>query len=139
MTTEEDFQNALDAEPDNHHLRLVFADWLEERGDIRAAGYRALAINQKNGANSTGLNPTDFKWASDLQTYWRCAGRSGYSGEAYERLPGDWFSLLKKTDSEDPWSGWYSNRKEAEDDAASVFLKLPVERQQELLSQPVLC
>src|SRR5262245_22994715 len=42
MTTEDDFQNALDANPNEHHTRLVFADWLQERGDPRAEGYRAL-------------------------------------------------------------------------------------------------
>jgi uncharacterized protein (TIGR02996 family) len=42
MTTEDDFQNWLDEHPDDHHTRLVFADWLQERGDPRAEGYRAL-------------------------------------------------------------------------------------------------
>ncbi len=39
---EDDFQDALDADPSDYFTRLVFADWLEERGDPRAAGYRAL-------------------------------------------------------------------------------------------------
>jgi uncharacterized protein (TIGR02996 family) len=33
MTTESEWQAALDLEPDSHITRLAFADWLEERGD----------------------------------------------------------------------------------------------------------
>ena len=47
MTDEDTFQAALDAEPDNSAMRLVFADWLEERGDWRAAGYRWMAERGK--------------------------------------------------------------------------------------------
>ncbi len=46
MTTEDDFQAALDANPDDWQTRLVFADWLDERGDARAEGYRALGANR---------------------------------------------------------------------------------------------
>ena len=42
VTTEDDFQRALDKNPDDWQTRLVFADWLEERDDPRAEGYRAL-------------------------------------------------------------------------------------------------
>ena len=42
MTTEDDFHRALDANPDDWQTRLVFADWLDDRGDPRAEGYRAL-------------------------------------------------------------------------------------------------
>ena len=42
-TAEEDaFHAMLDLNPDDHTTRKVFADWLEERGDPRAEGYRAL-------------------------------------------------------------------------------------------------
>src|SRR5215510_9578888 len=44
MTTEDDFQAALDKNPEDWQTRLVFADWLEERGDVRAEGYRALGL-----------------------------------------------------------------------------------------------
>lgn len=42
MTEEDAFQSALDSNPDDATTRLVFADWLDERGDPRASGYRAL-------------------------------------------------------------------------------------------------
>jgi uncharacterized protein (TIGR02996 family) len=46
MTTEDDFQRDLDDDPSDHHTRTVLADWLEERGDERAEGYRALGLNR---------------------------------------------------------------------------------------------
>src|SRR4051812_5929885 len=42
MTTEDDFNRRLDAHPEDWQTRLVFADWLDERGDVRAEGYRVL-------------------------------------------------------------------------------------------------
>src|SRR5687767_2932613 len=47
MVDETTFQRALDLEPHNWALRLVFADWLEERGDPRAAGYRWMGRHEK--------------------------------------------------------------------------------------------
>ncbi len=44
MNDEQAFFGVMDAHPDDMTTRLVFADWLQERGeDERAAGYRALA------------------------------------------------------------------------------------------------
>lgn len=51
MTTEDDFQRMLDENPGDHTTRLVFADWLDERGDPRAAGYRALGDQRRVVAN----------------------------------------------------------------------------------------
>jgi len=38
-----EFLRALHASPGDTRLRLIFADWLEEHGDLRAAGWRAMA------------------------------------------------------------------------------------------------
>src|SRR5437868_4196470 len=40
MTTEADFLQAIRDDPDDDAARLVFADWLEERGDPRSAFIR---------------------------------------------------------------------------------------------------
>ncbi len=45
--SEEGFQAVLDADPTDWITRGVFADWLEERGDPRAAGYRELSRLKK--------------------------------------------------------------------------------------------
>lgn len=52
MTTEDDFQAAT--HPDDWQTRLVFADWLEECGDPRAVGYRALGFRR--------LHPLFTRW-----------------------------------------------------------------------------
>jgi uncharacterized protein (TIGR02996 family) len=36
MSTETAFLNAIQAQPEDNTLRLVYADWLEEQGDVRA-------------------------------------------------------------------------------------------------------
>lgn len=43
MTEEDALQAAIDADPRDKLPRLVFADWLDERADPRAEGYRVLA------------------------------------------------------------------------------------------------
>ena len=45
------FHAALYADPDNHAIRGVFADWLEERGDRRAHGFRWMVANGKRPEN----------------------------------------------------------------------------------------
>jgi uncharacterized protein (TIGR02996 family) len=57
VTTEDDFQKALDKRPDDWQTRLVFADFLEERGDPRAAGYRILGLWQLVARHHTESGP----------------------------------------------------------------------------------
>ena len=45
MTSEEDFQKALDDNPHDHHTRLVLADFLQDRDDPRAEDAAALAFS----------------------------------------------------------------------------------------------
>lgn len=52
MTDEAAFQAALDEQPNNSGIRLVFADWLEEQGDPRATGYRWMGDNQRRPEKS---------------------------------------------------------------------------------------
>ena len=44
---EDAFQTALDTNPADFAVRLIFADWLEDRGDWRAAGYRWMGVHRK--------------------------------------------------------------------------------------------
>ena len=41
------FRKGMDAEPENWQLKLVFADWLEERGSPLAAGYKYMGERKK--------------------------------------------------------------------------------------------
>lgn len=144
MTTEDDFQAMLDANPDDWQTRLIFADWLEERGDARAEGYRALAslrvwpsgCNEKNGVlcyhNGDGT------------------GDKFLPLEKTAILPQDW---LDRTQDEEHRKMGYGDlgvtedtilssciapsRAFLEDAAALAFAKLPARRRAELLSAPL--
>lgn len=120
MTTEDDFQKKLDANPDDWQTRLVFADWLEEQGDPRAEGYRALGVRRLYpGASKT----------------WSCWwGREDNDVVAAELrhglLPLEWLQLIP---GDTFWWADFYNRRKAEDAAALAFARLPPERRAELL------
>jgi uncharacterized protein (TIGR02996 family) len=67
MTDESAFQAALDADPSNHDLRLVFADWLEEQGDWRAIGYRWMGRHRKFPYRTSRTSDWwDIRWREKL-------------------------------------------------------------------------
>src|SRR5262245_43724780 len=97
MTTEEDFQAALDANPDDWQTRLVFADWLQERGDPRAEGCGALGA----------LHRSPACWrAHEGRPYplWGWLKRSRTDIGAEEILPDDWYALIARDGPND----WYA-------------------------------
>ena len=131
MTTEEDFQARLDAQPEDWQTRLVFADWLQERGDPRADGYRALG---------RGKHHTD-SWGGEGHCFWRYTIARGTLDAPLRTvaLPDDWFDLLprevKHNERSANWGALQSyTRRAAEDAAALAFAKLPAERRAELLA-----
>src|SRR5689334_8647213 len=74
------FQAALD--PDDWTARLVFADWLEERGDPRAEGHRVIVAAHFNPEKFYGI-PHGHEW-----TWWRAYH---VHCPAPESLPADWW------------------------------------------------
>ena len=129
MTTEDDFQRALDAQPTDWHTRLVFADWLQDRCDPRAAGYRAIAAQQRRPLPGPHLK---------REAWWWCSSTASLN-QAHNALPGDWFELLPSGEgSKVFWpllteTGGNKSRRECEDALALVFAQLPASRQAELL------
>ncbi len=124
MTTEEDFQRALDANPEDHHTRLVFADWLQERDDPRAEGYRVLGLLRLYPIDDRVS--TESGWRPIAETPW------GWRDERYRPfphacLPREW------TDSGE-WRFCFPTRRAAEDAAATLITKLPAEKRAELLA-----
>lgn len=116
MTSEDDFQAALDAHPEDHQTRLVFADWLQERGDPRADGYRALGFLRRwpfRGVRRTFWTHWDSSLSPD-----EVLGKGTHSC-----LVGDWESRCREM---------YNSRREAED-AAFAFAELSAKRRAELL------
>ena len=117
--TEDDFQAALDANCDDRHTRLVLADWLQDREDPRADGYRALGRNEMHPMCLSGL------WGY-LRGSLRLPGA--------QWMPYDWYEFCRRPGQIDEF---VKTRREAEDAAAIAFFQLPVERRAELLSLEV--
>lgn len=135
MTTEEDFQRQLDEHPDDFQTRLVLADWLQDRGDERAEGYRALGVLRKSPAHFTRAHAC---WAFHAGQGRRIINDSGDSEPVPEAhaLPGDWVGASGSTHG---WieSGHYGvgeRRSDVEDAAALAFARLPASRRAELLA-----
>lgn len=135
MTTENDFQIALNMHPEDWQTRLVFADWLDERGDPRADGYRALGRTRARtvNVNTSGKGLKLWTWFP-----------SGTTNNGVRELPRDWLDVLdgwacltSKGDTMNPhaylWRD-YRSRRVAEDAAARAFAKLPDARRAELLA-----
>jgi uncharacterized protein (TIGR02996 family) len=126
MTTEDDFQRALDANPDDHQTRLVFSDWLQERCDPRAEGYRALGALRKR--------PRDFN--PEYRCGWCSGANTSYTSDrryAHCVLPARWYDgvralLHDRACRNDPWWIEGLSRRELEDAAALAFAKHPAER-----------
>jgi uncharacterized protein (TIGR02996 family) len=121
VTTEDDFNRQLDANPEDHHTRLVFADWLEERDDPRAEGSRALGLL---GKRSTEETPRGWLWHQAMPR----------RVPAPCDLPTDWFYALVNTGGVGLYPTPCPTRREAEDAAARAFATLPPVLESELLT-----
>lgn len=131
MTSEElAFTQALDAEPKNHWLRCVFADWLDDRGDPRGPGMRALGRLELRSI-FTGWNQTVDAdvWLlgrDDNCKYEDCLG--GF-------LPVPWWEALEVQQIGNfKWWRYYASRAAAEDAAALAWAKLTPEQQARILA-----
>jgi uncharacterized protein (TIGR02996 family) len=133
VTTENDFQSALDAHPDDWQTRLVFADWLQDRGDPRADGYRALGVLRKRASRELRghLGP------NQRRVFGRIEKNSWGKSEEYGAscLPGDWYAIMFARHDEarrtELWC-YFTTRHEAEDAAGIADFQLPPERRAEL-------
>lgn len=121
MTTGDDFWAAIEADIDDHVCRLMFADWLQERDDPRAEGYRAI------GARRAFISQSVYDWrvTNDVRERDSCG------------LPPDWSSAMLDwlREAHGHQSAWhYLTRREVEDAAALAFARLPAARRAELLA-----
>lgn len=140
MTTEEDFQRALDANPNDHQTRLVFADWLQEHNDPRAEGYRALGTQQLTPVlwrenTHDRVTPPNAEW-THVNNDW---ARGIHPNSL---LPTDWHEALRGFALGNPPTrrndrNWVAHhtRRASEDAAAHAFSHLPPQRRSALLGQ----
>jgi uncharacterized protein (TIGR02996 family) len=131
LTTEDDFHRAIDANPEDWQTRQVFADWLDDRSDPRAAGYRAIATRQRRPLRSHSKD-REACW-------WHCPPKDTVK-DTHNDVPSDWFALLPPgVGNRSFWpvhtgTGGFLTRRECEDALARAFSRLPAERQTELLT-----
>lgn len=151
MTTGDDFQAALDRDPTAWQTRLVFADWLDDRDDSRAEGYRALGALRRLGA---GADFSEFRGEimhelARISSPKRQISRLGMKNNSCV-LPQDWYMQLPREwplappewyagttlPARDPRTSPYrgTSRRAAEDAAARAFALLPAARRAELLA-----
>ena len=104
---------------------MVFADWLQERGDPRADGYRA-SVAQVPGPERAGL------------MFWRGSqARAELMRHCqHPGLADDWYELLPTGARWPMTPGWPlpQSRRAAEDATALAFAELSPERRAELLA-----
>ncbi len=124
MTTEDDFHAALDESPEDWQTRLVLADWLQECGDPREDGYRALAAMRLRPHRATS-----HWWSNDADRHWSAHNE-------FNLLPQDWFALTTPSMSSKGCHCDFATRREAEDAAAVAFARLPAPRRAALLAAP---
>jgi uncharacterized protein (TIGR02996 family) len=136
VTTEDDFRKRLNRVPWDWQARLVFADWLEERGDPRAEGYRAMGRRQRY-ARLSFCAPKHYGWWDESDDEVR--GGSGTLDP--DDIPTDWLrataeqgKLLRLRSFLDHGTSIdFRTRRQAEDAAALAFATLPAARRKELL------
>lgn len=127
VTTEDDFQCALDANPDDWQTRLVFADWLDEKGDARGPGYRALGQIKLRPALGHVWDGATSRFSIDTVYSWYGVETGRPAGGTLKMI---WFSRIEGAPvrvegcSKLEKRGW-STRREAEDAAALAFSLVP--------------
>jgi uncharacterized protein (TIGR02996 family) len=138
VTTEDDFQSALDANPVDWQTRLVFADWLQERSDPRAEGYRALGVLRKRPFVCGFDNKPKRAWVG---VAW--FARVGKGDRPEFGLPKDWFDAVEGLGDDPRYRPRYfdesgplpnSQRRAIEDAITLAFSKLPPRRRATLLA-----
>lgn len=129
MTGEEmAFWQHLEEHPDDTLARLVFADWLQDRGDERADGMRALVVGEYRPDCHKG-EWFYGRWSNVNREGWKVSFRQAY----HCLLPDDWWGALRDTCSDTMWWKFWYTRQDAEHAACVAFARLPAGRRAELL------
>jgi hypothetical protein len=123
--TEAGLQARLDETPDDHWVRSILADYLEDIGDERAPGYRALAALGKWPKYFPGQSVRD---GLEAWTWWWAMPK----GRDY--LPRSWWGEIKGY--RPLFSGFknFNTRRGAEDAAALAWAGLSAEVRDDILA-----
>lgn len=138
MNSEDDFQFMLDDHPESWQTRLVFADWLQDHGDPRADGYRALGQQRVCPIRIQMQSYDRDKPGEWLFIYGNLANNSEVARERWGGcfLDRVWFRRLGPRHEHDrnTWWRYYPTRRAAEDTAAIAFARLGKARRTGLLA-----
>lgn len=142
MNDEEAFHEALDADPADQTIRLVFADWLQERDDLRADGYRALGVTRRvphKGGRYIGGKKVHTWQFVEVSNCYAWSGPFNNGDLLLFALPDDWIALtetcpdITNTNVVCGWREWWT-RRDIEDRVALAFAALPADRRAKLLA-----
>jgi hypothetical protein len=110
-----------DPEMTKWQRRLVFADWLQDRDDPRALGFRAMGVLKRQPLG----HPKNWCWLGAWEGY-----REWDIEVCCWTLPSDWYyKVYHPSRRSEEWP----TQIECEDAAALAFLELPPVRQSQLL------
>ena len=123
FSDEEAFQAYLDANPEDYLAREVFADWLQDRDDPRAEGYRALGQSRKKAWYFCGSENWGF--------FNTLAFHDDYLKEHPNLLP----SIIDNSWESEIEEKGDKTRAKAEDAVALAWGKRTPERQAEILGR----
>lgn len=91
--TDDDFIRTIAENPTDFKRRLVYADWLEERGDVRARYLRARVALEKDPSADPGLRSEMMGLRAQLSSAWLAAIADHYldwtSDEGQEAVSAD--------------------------------------------------
>jgi uncharacterized protein (TIGR02996 family) len=133
----------LDSHPDDHGARLVLADRLEDAGSPLAEGMRALALMERWPVRDQ-LDSHRGHWVYG-RWFYHCddhdAIRANFPETCLDcnELPSEWVFRANKVRAPDSqnrvWCGYVQTRREAEEQAAEGFARLPESQRRELLAK----
>lgn len=132
MHSESDFWAAYEQQPDDHHLLAVFSDYLQEQGDERWQGMRALSL-MGWVAYRPERNPNN----------WTVGNYNVPGTDDRSAIPDDWYHQTMPLCSGDDIIGnlslgqrWWTDESLVAlvSEVCRAFLRLPVERRTELLT-----
>lgn len=135
MSDEEGFQAALDARPEDWGLRLIFADYLEERNDPRALGLRALGQLRMWPCHLRPVpaDPACDHWMFQMLPALLRAGDPmlRYTFDSLDDDMKTWFRMF----CSHLLGSHHRSRRDAEDDAAHGFARLDARTQRAILTR----
>ncbi len=151
MTSEDDFHSRIDANVDDWDGRGVLADWLQDHGDPRAEGYRALSVLRRTPHFAPVVKDGSKCPTTGYQIYiggyqWLCCVMPSFI-HCHFHLPELWFLKIKGLGKSTTHKPLYNvtagllpaySRREVEDAAALAWGKLSKKSKELVLSMAVL-